>query len=264
MPPSTWSTPRRSRPSQRRGGESDSGGSGRSGALFGGGWAAGGTWDGDTASGGVAVAGGALRQSPRDQCHHLSHRLPPEPCRWPRAPARPRPSGQPSVAGGGTPQATGITGGSIALQLAVALQQRQRLHPALADQQSVNGIPMDPITLQLPHGQQMAVADRQPTEALPPQPWVAAQPPQMQMGKRVATASRQRLRLSIQGRIEIISQLDLAAHGPGRRHRLNGRLPGPWPVLPACWKEGPLLNQRHAGCLDGGDVKRHGPAATGT
>jgi hypothetical protein len=81
MPPSTWSTPRRSRPSQRRGDEDDSGGSGRSGALFESCWAAGGNGDGDTAPGGVAGSDGALRQSPGDPCHHLSHRLPPEPWR---------------------------------------------------------------------------------------------------------------------------------------------------------------------------------------
>ena len=85
MPPRTWSTPRRSRPSQRREDGVDSGGSGRSRMLFGGCWAAGGTWDGDTAPGGVAVAGGALRQSPGDQCHHLSHRPSPNPWRWPFA-----------------------------------------------------------------------------------------------------------------------------------------------------------------------------------
>jgi hypothetical protein len=79
MPPSTWSTPRRSRPSQRHEDGVDSGGSGCSRMLFGGCWAAGGDWDGDTAHGGVAVACGALQQSPVDQCHHLSLRLPPEP-----------------------------------------------------------------------------------------------------------------------------------------------------------------------------------------
>ena len=82
MPPSTWSTPRRSRPNQRRGRDGDSGGSGRSGALFGGCWAAGGDWDGDTAPGGVAVVGGDLLRGPGDQCHHLSHRPSPEPWRW--------------------------------------------------------------------------------------------------------------------------------------------------------------------------------------
>ncbi len=79
MPPSTWSTPRRSRPSQRWDDAVDSGGSGCPRALFGGGWAAGG--DGDTASGGVALAGGALRQGPGDQCHHQSHLPPPRPWR---------------------------------------------------------------------------------------------------------------------------------------------------------------------------------------
>jgi hypothetical protein len=74
MPPSTWSTPRRSRPSQRGGDAVDSGGSGCSGTSSGGGWA--GDVDGDTASGGAALAGGARRQAPRNQCHHQSH-LPP-------------------------------------------------------------------------------------------------------------------------------------------------------------------------------------------
>lgn len=82
MPPSTWSTPRRSRPNQRRGRDGDSGGSGRSGALFGGCWAAGGDWDGDTAPGGVAVVGGDQLKGPGDQCHHLSHRPSPDPWRW--------------------------------------------------------------------------------------------------------------------------------------------------------------------------------------
>ena len=82
MPPSTWSTPRRSRPSQRHEDGVDSGGSGCSRMLFGGCWAAGGDWDGDTASGGVAVVGGDLLRGPGDQCHHLSHRPSPEPWRW--------------------------------------------------------------------------------------------------------------------------------------------------------------------------------------
>ena len=76
-PPSTWSTPRWSRPSQLRGSDFDSGGSGCWGASVGDGWLAGG--DGVTASGSVAVAGGALRRgSPWNQCHHLSHLLLPQ------------------------------------------------------------------------------------------------------------------------------------------------------------------------------------------
>ena len=88
MPPSTWSTPRRSRPSERRGGDVNSGGSGRSGASSAGGWA--GDVDGDTASGGAALAGGARRQAPGDQCHHQSH-LPP-PCPWRGSPPTPPPA----------------------------------------------------------------------------------------------------------------------------------------------------------------------------
>ena len=77
MPPSTWSTPRRSRPSQRRGSDFDSGASRGSGASSDGGWA--GDGDGVTASGSVAVAGGPLRQgSPWNECHHLSHLLSPQ------------------------------------------------------------------------------------------------------------------------------------------------------------------------------------------
>ncbi len=45
--------------------------------MLSGGWAA--VGDRDTASGGVALAGGALRQGPGNQCHHLSLRLLPVP-----------------------------------------------------------------------------------------------------------------------------------------------------------------------------------------
>jgi len=56
--------------------------------------------------------------------------------------------------------------GAIAAQLAVRSQQQHRLHPALAHQQAIKGIPVDAIGFQFPHGQQVGVADRQPTEAL--------------------------------------------------------------------------------------------------
>jgi hypothetical protein len=126
MPPRTWSTPRRSRPSQRHEDGVDSGGSGRSRMLFGGCWAAGGAGEGDTAPGGVAVVGGDLLEAPGDQCHHQSHLPPPRPWRrssptppppalrrfpwrwrWPRVPDREgagvsapvtRPTGRPAVA----------------------------------------------------------------------------------------------------------------------------------------------------------------------
>jgi len=56
--------------------------------------------------------------------------------------------------------------GAIAPQLAIHRQQQHRLHPALADQQSIKGIPMDTIALQLRHSQEVFIANRQPTKTL--------------------------------------------------------------------------------------------------